>query len=212
MTRRWLSSSPGKADWRKQLRHANRVVNFRPTLGPDESGYRETRHRRLPPPWEDGNVGDIDRPPNGEPPAPAKAQTKVRAVSWWPAEPCVKGRRNAISPFWTIAYVKRMGRDSNPRWTYAQSSFQDCRLRPLGHPSGVVGEWANVSGSGGGCQKGGRRVAPLTARGGGDTKGVSEAVAPRRREIERPTGDASSGPSVVGAARYVNGKELERGD
>ena len=30
---------------------------------------------------------------------------------------------------------ERMGRDSNPRWTCAQSSFQDCRLSPLGHPS-----------------------------------------------------------------------------
>ena len=30
-----------------------------------------------------------------------------------------------------------MGRDSNPRWTHAHSSFQDCRLRPLGHPSKV---------------------------------------------------------------------------
>gem|GEM_PF-5295268 len=28
-----------------------------------------------------------------------------------------------------------MGRDSNPRCTNAHSSFQDCRLRPLGHPS-----------------------------------------------------------------------------
>ena len=33
---------------------------------------------------------------------------------------------------------QRMGRDSNPRWTCAQSSFQDCRLRPLGHPSRSV--------------------------------------------------------------------------
>ena len=31
--------------------------------------------------------------------------------------------------------IIRMGRDSNPRWTRAHSSFQDCRLRPLGHPS-----------------------------------------------------------------------------
>jgi hypothetical protein len=31
-----------------------------------------------------------------------------------------------------------MGRDSNPRWADAQSSFQDCRLRPLGHPSGLA--------------------------------------------------------------------------
>ena len=31
---------------------------------------------------------------------------------------------------------KRMGRDSNPRSTLALSSFQDCRLSPLGHPSG----------------------------------------------------------------------------
>ena len=30
---------------------------------------------------------------------------------------------------------KRMGRDSNPRAPYDASSFQDCRLRPLGHPS-----------------------------------------------------------------------------
>ena len=30
---------------------------------------------------------------------------------------------------------QRMGRDSNPRRTCALSSFQDCRLRPLGHPS-----------------------------------------------------------------------------
>ena len=29
----------------------------------------------------------------------------------------------------------RMGEDSNPRRTQALSSFQDCRLRPLGHPS-----------------------------------------------------------------------------
>ena len=28
-----------------------------------------------------------------------------------------------------------MERDSNPRYACAYSSFQDCRLRPLGHPS-----------------------------------------------------------------------------
>ena len=28
-----------------------------------------------------------------------------------------------------------MGRDSNSRWTFAHSGFQDRRLRPLGHPS-----------------------------------------------------------------------------
>lgn len=28
-----------------------------------------------------------------------------------------------------------MGRDSNPRYGFPYSSFQDCRLRPLGHPS-----------------------------------------------------------------------------
>ena len=32
--------------------------------------------------------------------------------------------------------LKRRERDSNPRWTYAHSCFQDSRLRPLGHPSG----------------------------------------------------------------------------
>ncbi len=31
---------------------------------------------------------------------------------------------------------QRMGRDSNPRYGYPYCSFQDCRLRPLGHPSG----------------------------------------------------------------------------
>ena len=31
--------------------------------------------------------------------------------------------------------TKRMGRDSNPRMPSDISSFQDCRLRPLGHPS-----------------------------------------------------------------------------
>lgn len=31
---------------------------------------------------------------------------------------------------------KRMGQDSNLRWTRAHSGFQDRRLRPLGHPSG----------------------------------------------------------------------------
>lgn len=30
---------------------------------------------------------------------------------------------------------KRMGRDSNPRYGFPYSSFQDCRLSPLGHPS-----------------------------------------------------------------------------
>lgn len=30
-----------------------------------------------------------------------------------------------------------MGRDSNPRSPCELSSFQDCRLRPLGHPSDV---------------------------------------------------------------------------
>ena len=30
---------------------------------------------------------------------------------------------------------KRMGWDSNPGYPYEYSSFQDCRLRPLGHPS-----------------------------------------------------------------------------
>jgi hypothetical protein len=30
---------------------------------------------------------------------------------------------------------KRMGQDSNLRWTHAHSGFQDRRLRPLGHPS-----------------------------------------------------------------------------
>ena len=30
---------------------------------------------------------------------------------------------------------KRMGRDSNPRCSCPHSSFQDCRLSPLGHPS-----------------------------------------------------------------------------
>jgi adenine-specific DNA-methyltransferase len=30
---------------------------------------------------------------------------------------------------------KRMGRDSNPRWDFSHSGFQDRRLRPLGHPS-----------------------------------------------------------------------------
>ena len=33
---------------------------------------------------------------------------------------------------------KRMGEDSNPRWTFAHCGFQDRRLRPLGHPSGTV--------------------------------------------------------------------------
>ena len=28
-----------------------------------------------------------------------------------------------------------MGRDSNPRYPIGYSSFQDCRLSPLGHPS-----------------------------------------------------------------------------
>ena len=32
---------------------------------------------------------------------------------------------------------KRMGEDSNPRRTFALSGFQDRRLRPLGHPSGL---------------------------------------------------------------------------
>ena len=31
-----------------------------------------------------------------------------------------------------------MGRDSNPRYGFPYSSFQDCRLRPLGHPSGFA--------------------------------------------------------------------------
>ena len=34
--------------------------------------------------------------------------------------------------------LERMGRDSNPRYGFPYSSFQDCRLRPLGHPSGVA--------------------------------------------------------------------------
>src|SRR5436190_13384556 len=29
-----------------------------------------------------------------------------------------------------------MGRDSNPRYPYEYGSFQDCCLKPLGHPSG----------------------------------------------------------------------------
>ena len=36
-----------------------------------------------------------------------------------------------------VRIPQRMGRDSNPRCTHAHSSFQDCRLRPLGHPSCV---------------------------------------------------------------------------
>ena len=33
---------------------------------------------------------------------------------------------------------KRMGWDSNPGYPHGYSSFQDCRLRPLGHPSNHV--------------------------------------------------------------------------
>lgn len=33
--------------------------------------------------------------------------------------------------------LERMGRDSNPRYPNGYSSFQDCRLRPLGHPSSL---------------------------------------------------------------------------
>ena len=36
--------------------------------------------------------------------------------------------------------AKRMGRDSNPRYGFPYSSFQDCRLRPLGHPSGRISQ------------------------------------------------------------------------
>ncbi len=44
----------------------------------------------------------------------------------------------------------RMGWDSNPGYAFTYSSFQDCRLRPLGHPSGacfigvscVFGPWS----------------------------------------------------------------------
>ena len=31
--------------------------------------------------------------------------------------------------------TKRMGWDSNPGYPLGYSNFQDCRLRPLGHPS-----------------------------------------------------------------------------
>ena len=53
-------------------------------------------------------------------------------------------RKNAITYCIATGCVKRMGRDSNPRRTLALSSFQDCRLRPLGHPSGrfiLTGDW-----------------------------------------------------------------------
>ncbi len=40
-------------------------------------------------------------------------------------------RENADSP----EEKERMGRDSNPRWSFPHSGFQDHRLRPLGHPS-----------------------------------------------------------------------------
>jgi hypothetical protein len=33
---------------------------------------------------------------------------------------------------------QRMGRDSNPRWTFAHAGFQDRCLKPLGHPSSFV--------------------------------------------------------------------------
>ena len=33
---------------------------------------------------------------------------------------------------------RRMGRDSNPRWTFAHAGFQDRCLKPLGHPSKII--------------------------------------------------------------------------
>jgi hypothetical protein len=34
---------------------------------------------------------------------------------------------------------RRRERDSNPRWALTHNCFQDSRLRPLGHPSSVLG-------------------------------------------------------------------------
>ncbi len=39
---------------------------------------------------------------------------------------------------------KRMGRDSNPRWTFAHAGFQDRCLKPLGHPSKCRSLGANL--------------------------------------------------------------------
>ena len=54
---------------------------------------------------------------------------------------------------------KRMGRDSNPRAPHDASSFQDCRLRPLGHPSRYAGRF--------GRDKGNSNVCPAVVKGGG---------------------------------------------
>ncbi len=43
--------------------------------------------------------------------------------------------RAKATPRDTVRNVKRMGRDSNPRWTFAHAGFQDRCLKPLGHPS-----------------------------------------------------------------------------
>ena len=47
--------------------------------------------------------------------------------------------------------MKRMGRDSNPRYGHPYSSFQDCRLSPLGHPS--YDQAPNLTKSSAGCQR-----------------------------------------------------------
>ena len=38
----------------------------------------------------------------------------------------------------TVQVERRMGRDSNPRYPCEYGSFQDCCLKPLGHPSGSI--------------------------------------------------------------------------
>ena len=66
-----------------------------------------------------------------------KAHAMLRARPR-PVPPCPEGQRPENITAWGIApgpLFMRMGRDSNPRWTFAHSGFQDRRLRPLGHPS-----------------------------------------------------------------------------
>ncbi len=46
-----------------------------------------------------------------------------------------------VVAFVSIIFVWRRGRDSNPRWRFRHSGFQDRRIRPLCHPSGPLNFW-----------------------------------------------------------------------
>lgn len=68
----------------------------------------------------------------------SRQKTPTRPVAVFIRRERIKIRNPRKNAFFGDSLDKRMGRDSNPWWTFAHYSFQDCRLRPLGHPSSVV--------------------------------------------------------------------------